>query len=223
MLFISILSLYIFSLTQAADNWATYPQIPKTASINGFADPIIDVLPDCAKDCVKFSTSNTPCPYWDTGCFCVMPQWSGLVGQCIAQNCQGEDVQSARYIATSLCSTVGANTWMMPASISTMLETAAGNAREVTTLTDKTAMQWVIGSGSSDTNLASSTDSASSNSNSGSGSAAATSTENSSSASNTGSSSTSATTNTSSTSNLAILQTGSVGTVILGFLVSLFF
>ena len=44
-------------------------RVPKTASINGFADPIYDLLPDCAKECVKFSTSNTPCPYWDTGCF----------------------------------------------------------------------------------------------------------------------------------------------------------
>ncbi|KAI5955359.1 hypothetical protein KGF54_001920 [Candida jiufengensis] len=212
MFIISIISFFILALVNA-DDWATYPQVPKTASINGFADPIIDLLPDCAKDCVKFSVNNTPCPYWDTGCFCVMPQWAGLVGQCIAQNCKGDDVQSAVYLATSLCSTVGANTWMMPASISTMLTSAAGNAREVTTITDKTAMSWVIESASSGANTVSSTGA----------STAATSTASSSAASNTGSasSSTSATTNTSSTSNMAILQTGSVGTIIFGFLVSL--
>ena len=122
---------YLILLVSAADygNFGTYPKVPKTASINGFADPIYDLLPDCAKECVKFSTSNTPCPYWDTGCFCVMPQWAGLVGQCVAQKCKGEDVASARFLATSLCSVVGANTWMMPASISSMLSTAAGDAK----------------------------------------------------------------------------------------------
>ncbi|KAK6201725.1 Frp1 ferric reductase [Scheffersomyces amazonensis] len=110
-----------------AQNWATYPQVPKTASINGFADPIYAKLPDCAKECVKFNVGNTPCPNWDTGCFCVMPQWSGLVGQCVAQNCKGEEVVSATSLASSLCWSVGANTWMMPASISTALSSAAGN------------------------------------------------------------------------------------------------
>ena len=95
---------YLILLVSAADygNFGTYPKVPKTASINGFADPIYDLLPDCAKECVKFSTSNTPCPYWDTGCFCVMPQWAGLVGQCVAQKCKGEDVASARFLATSV-------------------------------------------------------------------------------------------------------------------------
>ncbi|CCE44487.1 CFEM4 [Candida parapsilosis] len=147
-----ILVVSISSLVKG-DNYATYPQVPKTASYNGFADPIIDVLPDCAKECVKYSTGNTPCPNWDTGCLCVMPQWSGLVGQCIAKNCTGSDVQSARYWTTSLCSTVGANTWWMPASISTMLSTAAEGAAEITTISDKTARSWVVASGSSDTNI----------------------------------------------------------------------
>lgn len=127
-----------------AENYATYPQVPKTASINGFADPIVDLLPECARDCVKFDTGNTPCPYWDTGCFCVMPQWAGLMGQCVAQSCEGGDVNTARYLASSLCSAVGANTLMMPESISDALSTAAGNADVVTTLEGVTAASWVI-------------------------------------------------------------------------------
>jgi len=222
----------LVSFVQAADNYATYPKIPKTASINGFADPIVDLLPDCAKECVKFSTKNTPCPYWDTGCFCVMPQWAGLVGQCIAKNCKGEDVQSARFLATSLCSTVGANTWMMPASISDMMSSAASGAKEVTTISGKTAMQWVTAPGSSDNNVVSETDNSESVSEtSDSSSASATdsdeetsaTSESAESASSTEASSTaneSSTTSTGSTSNLAVLQAGSLGSVIFGVLVS---
>ena len=44
-----------------------------------------DQLPECAKECVKQSTSSTPCPYWDTGCLCVMPQFAGAVGNCVAK------------------------------------------------------------------------------------------------------------------------------------------
>ncbi|RLV90327.1 putative GPI-anchored protein 7 [Spathaspora sp. JA1] len=137
---------YLILLATADNQWATFPKVPKTASINGFADPIIDLLPDCAKDCVKISTKNTPCPYWDTGCFCVMPQWAGLMGQCFANNCKGEDVASARFLATSLCNQVGANTVMMPASISEALARAIGTAKEVTTIEGKT-VSWVVETG----------------------------------------------------------------------------
>ncbi|EGW30641.1 uncharacterized protein SPAPADRAFT_62501 [Spathaspora passalidarum NRRL Y-27907] len=137
-------------LVSAANPYETFPKVPKTASINGFADPIIDLLPECAKDCVKISTGNTPCPYWDTGCFCVMPQWAGLMGQCVAKNCQGRDVASARYLATSLCNAVGAGTVIMPESISDALSSAAGGAKDVTTIEGKTAKSWVIASGSSE-------------------------------------------------------------------------
>ncbi|CCG23881.1 Frp1 ferric reductase [Candida orthopsilosis Co 90-125] len=200
--------------TVCADNYATYPQVPKTASYNGFADPIIDVLPDCAKDCVKYSTKNTPCPYWDTGCLCVMPQWSGLVGQCIAENCTGSDVQSARFLATSLCSTVGANTWMMPASISTMLSTAAEGAKEVTTISGETAKSWVVASGSSDTNIITETSGAIESNSKPRGN----NTNNSSSA--TSLSDYAATTSTGSTSNIAILHASGLGGAIVGLLVS---
>lgn len=108
-----------------AENWATYPAVPKTASINGFADPLKAFFPSCAEDCADIPTSNTPCPYWDTGCLCVMPQFSGLVADCIAQSCSGQDVALATALAVALCSQVGANLWMMPASISTELSEAA--------------------------------------------------------------------------------------------------
>ncbi|RLV95164.1 putative GPI-anchored protein 7 [Spathaspora sp. JA1] len=143
-----LLPIFSFFLLVTADNpFATFPKVPKTASINGFADPIIDLLPDCAKDCVKISTKNTPCPYWDTGCFCVMPQWAGSMGQCFAKNCKGEDVNAARFLATQLCNHVGANTVIMPATISEALASAAGTAAEVTTIEGK-SLNWVIGSGS---------------------------------------------------------------------------
>jgi cobalamin biosynthesis Mg chelatase CobN len=119
------LSILLFISSAFAVNYATYPKVPKTASINGFADPILEFLPECAKECVKFSTGNTPCPYWDTGCFCVMPQWAGLVGKCVAEKCKGNDVVSATSLATSLCVKVGANTWIIPKSIESDLATAA--------------------------------------------------------------------------------------------------
>lgn len=108
-----------------ANNWETYPSVKKSASINGFADPLYDKLPKCAEECVKQSTGNTPCPKWDTGCLCIMPQWSGIVAECIAENCEGGDVKSASSLALSLCSSVGANKWEMPASVSTKLNAAA--------------------------------------------------------------------------------------------------
>lgn len=121
-----MLSIVFFVALCLASQWDTYPQVPKSASINGFADPIYSRLPDCAKECVKTTTKITPCPYWDTGCFCVMPQWSGIVGSCFAQKCKGEDVASATSLAYSLCESAGANIWMMPASVSTELSLAAG-------------------------------------------------------------------------------------------------
>lgn len=124
----STMKYYFLALLFAAEtlaNWDTYPSVPETASVNGFSDNVKSVFPKCAVDCGDFSTSNTPCPYWDTGCLCVMPQWSGEVASCIAESCTGSDVASATSLALSLCSRVGANLWMMPASISTALELAA--------------------------------------------------------------------------------------------------
>lgn len=122
----------LFAASVRGDNWSTYPAVPKTASINGFADPIKSQLPSCASDCADLSTNNTPCPYWDTGCLCIMPQWAGQVAGCIAQSCSGSDVVSATSLAYSLCSKVGANLWMMPASVSTELSLAAGRSVDKT-------------------------------------------------------------------------------------------
>lgn len=138
-----LLVLSLVSLT-LANNWETYPAVPKTASINGFADPIYSKLPDCAKDCVKASTGNTPCPYWDTGCLCVMPQWSGLVAQCIAEECSDKAVVSATSLAYSLCSSVGANVWLMPSSITAALTKAAGEYNEAAPSATETAWNTLL-------------------------------------------------------------------------------
>ena len=66
--------------------YTIYPSVAKTASINGFADRIYDQLPECAKPCMFQNTGVTPCPYWDTGCLCIMPTFAGAIGSCIAGN-----------------------------------------------------------------------------------------------------------------------------------------
>lgn len=121
----NFLAVFLLVASAMAENWATYPSVPKTATINGFSDPIKSLLPECASLCADFSTGNTPCPYWDTGCLCVMPQWSGQVAACIVESCSASDVALATALAYSLCSKVGANVWMMPASLSTALSSAA--------------------------------------------------------------------------------------------------
>lgn len=109
-------------------DFRTYPKVPKTATINGFADPIFDDLPDCAKECVKKNVNSTPCPYWDTGCFCVMPQWAGPVVECFAQCENPDDVKKATSLAYSLCSLAGANTMMMPGTVLELVSLAANRA-----------------------------------------------------------------------------------------------
>lgn len=173
MLFPKILmTISILAASARGDNWATYPAVPKTATINGFADPIKSLFPSCAADCADLSTNNTPCPYWDTGCLCIMPQWAGQVAGCIALSCSGSDVVSATSLAYSLCSKVGANLWMMPGSVSTALSKAAGTARDVNSLgisssgATKTLSQPIsasdfLGAGLSSASLASQTSSSS--------------------------------------------------------------
>lgn len=105
------------------NNWSTYPEVPKTASINGFADPIYTHLPECAKSCVAEDTGVTPCPYWDTGCLCVMSNWGGEVADCVASACVGNDVEVMTLLATSICSSAGVPSpyWFIPASASSAL------------------------------------------------------------------------------------------------------
>ena len=121
-------------------NWSTYPSVPKTASINGFADRIYDQLPSCAQPCVKESTGSTPCPYWDTGCLCIMPQFAGAIGNCVAENCKGQEVVQFESLATSICSSAGVwePYWMPPASVTTALSTAAAAAEAAETTTAST-------------------------------------------------------------------------------------
>lgn len=116
--------------------YATYPSVAHTASINGFADRIYGQLPQCAKSCVTRSTSSTPCPYWDTGCLCVMTPWANPVANCIAELCRGFDVVSATSLAISLCSSAGVwePYWIIDESISTSLSIAAADAHATSSL-----------------------------------------------------------------------------------------
>ncbi|KAK6460485.1 hypothetical protein DFJ63DRAFT_229301 [Scheffersomyces coipomensis] len=115
--------------------YATYPAVAKTASINGFADRIYDQMPDCAKPCLFEDTGKTPCPYWDTGCLCVMPQFAGSIGECIAQSCKGENVVVATRLATSICSSAGVWSpyWIIPPPVSSDLSVAAAATDAVAT------------------------------------------------------------------------------------------
>ena len=121
----AIVSFYASSAKAA--NYATYPSVAHTATINGFADPIYGQLPECAKSCVEEDTDSTPCPYWDPGCLCVMSNWGAPVAECIAENCKGSDVSDAAGLATSICSSAGVPSpyWYIPASDSAALSSAA--------------------------------------------------------------------------------------------------
>lgn len=98
------------ALVKAEDNpYTQYPSVAKTATINGFADPIYNQVPSCAQDCLKENkdTGNTPCPYWDTGCLCIMPQFANKVADCIAKGCSGGDVKQATDAAYGACQKAG--------------------------------------------------------------------------------------------------------------------
>ncbi|EMG47531.1 putative cell surface antigen [Candida maltosa Xu316] len=175
--------------TASTINFATFPNIQTTASINGFADPIYDLMPECARyHCLKFGTNLTPCAQWDAPCLCVNSKWMGLVGQCIADNCRGEDVASATFLAKSVCSAVGINTFSIAKSVSKLLTSAAESAKDVTTIIGESGA-------TSPTFTTPATETAASTSRSGSGSSPA---------------------------NFGALQTGSIGTVLIGLFIFLF-
>lgn len=113
--------------TTTSNPYATYPSVAKTASINGFADRIYDDLPACAQPCMHQDTRITPCPYWDTGCLCVMPHFGGRIGECVASACRGQDVLVATSLAVSICSSAGVwdPYWIIPPSVSSALSSAA--------------------------------------------------------------------------------------------------
>ncbi|KAG7664402.1 uncharacterized protein J8A68_002075 [[Candida] subhashii] len=99
-----------------------------TATINGFADKIIDQSPNCAKSCLEnSSTDNTPCSYWDTYCLCAMEPFGNKVAKCIASECRGNDVVNATSLAVSACSAAGMYEpyWNMPSKARKSLEAAA--------------------------------------------------------------------------------------------------
>lgn len=135
--FTSIALLAIASIASAAPapapttvttgNWETYPPVPRTATYNGFADRIYDDIPECARDCVASDTSMTPCPYWDTGCLCVMTSFGDVVANCVAQACAGDQVATVTSLASSACSVAGVPSpyWFVGAAAADALETAA--------------------------------------------------------------------------------------------------
>lgn len=112
--------------TTTTNGYETYPSVAHTASINGFADKIYDLLPSCAQTCVTKSTSSTVCPYWDTGCLCVISAWISDVADCFASACSGSDVASATSLATSLCSSAGVASpyWLIDSAASSSLAAA---------------------------------------------------------------------------------------------------
>lgn len=131
----------IIATVAAADEgnqWATYPSVPKTATINGFGDPVFDSLPACAQPCVRESTSSTPCPYWDTGCLCVMTTWSSKVTECYAENCSGSDAQKAYDASVQVCKNAGVwePYWIINDAASSAISSAA--AKEATTQAEST-------------------------------------------------------------------------------------
>ncbi|PSK36206.1 hypothetical protein C7M61_004024 [Candidozyma pseudohaemuli] len=134
----------LLAVALAADNpYATYPSVPKTASINGLADPIYEKLPECAKSCFSKSTSSTPCPYWDTGCLCVMTPWTNSVAECIAEQCKGNDVNVATSVAAAQCQSAGV--WdpyfIIGGSQATLLSSAAAQTDAEDTPTSATSSQ----------------------------------------------------------------------------------
>jgi hypothetical protein len=134
-----VLNSAVLASVALAVDYGTYPQVPKSYTINGFADPVYDNLPSCAKSCVTMK-NPTVCPDFDSGCFCVMPNWNGLVASCLVDSCNGGDVKQASEVIVSMCNRVGANTWALPPALSTSISSAI-NVKDVeaTTTPDATS------------------------------------------------------------------------------------
>ncbi|SGZ48175.1 CIC11C00000001863 [Sungouiella intermedia] len=123
--------------------------LPRTATINGFADPIYDRLPECAKECVDQPVSF--CPYWEPGCLCVT-NFANLVAQCYVESCVGNDIVVAVSLANSVCAWVGVPTpyFRVAASYSTLFDELAtavpSSSAEVTSSAEITSSAEVISS-----------------------------------------------------------------------------
>lgn len=129
----TILALAAAALVSAEENpYSTFPSVAKTATINGFADPIYSAVAPCAQLCLEANkdTGSTPCPYWDTGCLCIMPQFGNKIADCIASGCQGGDVKVASDAAVSACLKAGVwePYWHISAAQVLALASAAGGA-----------------------------------------------------------------------------------------------
>ena len=134
----AIVSAAVVLAADDANQWATYPSVAKTASINGFADRIVDTVPECAKSCLESQgTGNTPCPYWDTGCLCVMPQFNGPIAECVIKACGGSEVGDVASQATAACSAAGVwePYWMLPSSDNAAISSAIANTEEASSAT----------------------------------------------------------------------------------------
>ena len=112
----------------AADNpYTIYPPVPKTASINGFADRIYDQIQSVLKNVLSKVPAlllvHTGIPV-----ACVLsPNFTGAVGNCVASKCHGADVTNFRKLAVSACAAAGVwdPYWIIPASVSSALDAAA--------------------------------------------------------------------------------------------------
>ena len=97
------------AVVSAAEGYETYPSVAHTATYNGFADPLIPRVGPCVQECLKANpgTGMTPCPYWDTGCLCIMPMFGNIVADCIAALCVGDEVKLATEQAVEVCLAAG--------------------------------------------------------------------------------------------------------------------
>ncbi|CAN3500477.1 hypothetical protein DICA1_C06106 [Diutina catenulata] len=129
------------ALVKAEENpYSNFPSVAKTATLNGFADPIYPNLAPCAQKCLEDNkdTGKTPCPYWDTGCLCVMPQFANPIADCIAAQCVNSDVKQMSDAAVNACSAAGVwdPFWMISAPQKEALAAAAAKPATTTSTSE---------------------------------------------------------------------------------------
>ena len=88
-----------------------------------------------------------------------MPQFGGAIGDCVAKNCKGKEVDSVESLATSICSSAGVGEpyWMIPSSVSDALAKAANAASATTSAETATKSAAVELATTSDTTIVAST------------------------------------------------------------------
>ncbi|CAI5756656.1 unnamed protein product [Candida verbasci] len=70
--------------------------------INSFVDLAYLDSPKCAQSCLQMDL-QVNCDYEDVHCFCIMGPYTDLIGDCIATNCFGKEVQNFMKIAEKVC------------------------------------------------------------------------------------------------------------------------